>query len=250
MRFMPPTLLTLLLLAAAMPQLGWSNHSPAPALPFAVNRIMPAIDISAAQLSEANALLDIHERYPSSWIKEYVSVEVLTVHQGEPRKATSTSDVLTAAQKDLMVKADAGTDINVTVHYMPENNLSQNDVKEIAFAVSVRPDKEASFSGGQERMHQYLEQRVIDRIPEGTFEGFDFAAITFTVSENGGIDDVRVVESSRNDQVDAQLVETISNMPRWSPAAYADGTQVKQSFALTVGNMENCMIHTLNILPK
>jgi TonB family protein len=149
-----------------------------------------------------------------------------------------------------MTSADAGTDILVTVRYMPKNNLSHNDEKELAFAVTVRPETEATFPGGKEHMHQYLAQSAIDRIPVGTFQGYDLAAITFTVAANGGIDNVRIVESSNDEEVDALLVKTISAMPRWNPATYADGTRVKQAFAFTAGNMENCMIQTLNILEQ
>jgi len=36
-------------------------------------------------------------------------------------------------------------------------------------------------------------------------------------------------------------------MPRWKPAKYTNGSTIKQEFALTVGNMENGVIHLLNL---
>ena len=87
----------------------------------------------------------------------------------------------------------------------------------------------------------------MDQIPDGLFTGYDLAAVKFTIDEAGRITDAHVFWPSKDEKTDALLLETICNMPNWKPAAYADGTTVKQEFVLTVGNMENCAIHLLNI---
>ena len=83
----------------------------------------PPISISKEKLKEADSLIHLNKRYQSSWIKEYISVEVLTTYKGKIKKAASKNDILSQEQKDHMKMADLGTNISVNVQYMPENNF-------------------------------------------------------------------------------------------------------------------------------
>lgn len=42
------------------------------------------------------------------------------------------------------------------------------------------------------------------------------------------------------------MLETIQEMPHWTPARYANGTKTTQEFAFVVGHMESCVINTIN----
>ena len=91
----------------------------------------------------------------------------------------------------------------------------------------------------------------MDKIPDGSFIGYDLAAVKFTINEEGKITDAHIFgseyQTSKNEKIDELLLETICNMSTWKPAEYANGTKVKQEFVLTVGNLENCMINLFNI---
>ena len=240
-------LIVLLFIALAFPCLGSSQGSLTNELPYEVNRIYPYISITKEQLIEAHTLMDLNTYYKSSWIREYISVEILTSYQGRIKKAGSKNGTLSQEQKDFMNRADVGTDISVKVQYIPENTLTHNDIKEIKFTFTVDPESEAKYSGGQQHLKQYLKEKAIDEIPDGSFKELELAAVKFTISEQGEIIDAHVFESSKDEKIDELLLEAIRNMPCWRPAEYSSGIKVKQEFVLTVGNMKNCMINLLNI---
>jgi len=246
-------ILILLLIVLAMPQFGAAQDSPTTELAFEVNRIYPSISIAKENLKEANTLLDLNKNYKSSWVRSYISVEILASHKGELRKAVSKNDHLSQEQKDLLNMADEGMDIAVKVQYLPENTLQQNDSKEIKFKFSVEPESEATYIGGAQKMRQYLKEHAIDEIPVESFQNYDLAIIKFTVNEEGGVVDAHIFEplqrQPKDEKIDKFLLETICTMPNWKPAEYANGKKVKQEFALTVGNHKSCVINLININP-
>lgn len=239
----------ILLFIFSKPGLAQENQSAD--LKFEVNKIYPYLSISEKQLQEAQTLLDLHEKYPSSWIKDYISVSIQTVHQGKTRKASGDTAELNDAQKRNLVSADRAPGIEVEVHYIPNNHLSQNEPKVLHFKVGIIPKKSATYIGGIEKLNPYLVQNAIENIPPSRFKDFDLATILFTVNTSGAITEAQVFQSvynTRQDQeIDQLLLEAIRNMPNWQPAEYLDGTKVKQAFAFTVGNHESCLINLLNL---
>ena len=251
-------LIVLLCIALALPYLGSSQDNLANELRYEVNRIYPFISITKEKLNEAHTLTDLHDEannlnhyYNSSWIREYISVEILTSYKGGIRKVVSKNDTLSQEQKDIMNIADVSTDISVKVQYIPENTLTHNDIKELDFTFTVLPESEAKYPGGQQQLKQYLKENAIDKIPGGSFKNYDLTSIKFTINEEGQIIDAHVFESVfqpyKDEKIDGLLLEAIRNMPCWEPAEYANGVKVKQELVLTVGNMESCVIHLLNI---
>ena len=239
-------IIAILCFAIALPGLAFAQDDQPDELQYEVQRIYPYISIARQQLHDANTLLDLNERYQSSWVREYLSVEVLTIYGGTLRKSVSKNDVLSDEQKDHMYTADVGTDITVNVHYMPENNLSHNEAREINFTLNVDADSGARYVGGPHALMLFLKERAIDHISDGSFRDYDMASIKFGIDEVGQIIDAHIY-TSQDDAIDELLLAAICDMPAWKPAEYSDGTKVKQEFVLLVGSMENCMIPTLNI---
>jgi TonB family protein len=235
--------LVLLFLFFSFPHSIFSQKDLSASLPFEVNKIYPYVSKTKAAMNEAETLMDLNDHYPASWVKEYISVEVWA----NSRNAVGKNEFLTQEQKDIMNGSDIGSDILVKVRYLPENELKNNEVKELSFTFVLQPEKDAHFIGGQAPLLSYLKEKAIDKIPEGVFTGYDLAALRFTISEEGAITDALVIESSKDEQVDALLLEAIRDMPCWVPAEYTNGEKIRQDFMLTVGNMENCIVHTFNI---
>lgn len=237
----------LLFIIPAFPHPGSSQDNSTGAIRFEVNRRHPPVSVTKGKLHEAHTLNDLNPYYKSSWVREYISVVVSARDKGRTKNAHGKNDILSQEQKDLMNKADQGTNIEVMVQYMPQNTLSQNDVKEINFTFTVEPESEAAYPGGRQPMNQYIQEHAIDKISETGFRQTDFSAVKFTVNEVGHIADAHLFWKSENDKADELLLVAISNMPRWKPAEYSGGVKVKQEFVLTVGNIENCAINLLNI---
>lgn len=218
-------------------------------LKFEINRVLPSISIQETKLAEINTLTDLDKRYPTSWVREYISVEVSAYKNGTKITASGTSDVLNQEQKELIRSADRSNGIAVAVMYLPENSLKDNTVKQYDFKVTVMPHKNAEYAAGAAELIQYLQKNSIAGIDAGSFTGYDLTAIKFTIAEQGQIADIQVALPSKDAKIDEMLVTAISKMPNWKPAEFSNGLKVKQDFVLTIGNMENCMVNLLNIRP-
>lgn len=214
---------------------------------YKVSKVLPPLSIARVELKEANTLLDLNPYYKSSWIRSYHSVEIKAMLNGELQETTNTDHTLTEAQKELIEKADIGTDIAVKVRYIPENTLANNEMKEMNFTFSIDPEKEASYVGGTQQLNEYLTKKGIGKIPNSSIPQYNLAAVKFVVNEEGQIINTEIAETSKDEELDKLLVETICNMPDWTPATYADGTRVKQEFVLTVGDHTSCVVNLLNI---
>lgn len=237
----------LLFIVLALPYLGNSQDNLTFDLEYGVHRVYPYISITKEKLNKAQTIADLNKHYKPSWVREYITVELVTSYKGKVKKAVSINDLLTQEQKDIMDKADVDTDISVYVKYIPENTLKQNDSKEINFSFKVDPESEAKFPGGEKQLNKYLKENAVDKIPGGIFRQHHLTAVKFTINEEGQISDAHVFESSRDEEADKILLETICNMPNWKPAEYANGVKVKQDFAFAVGDMNSCVINLINI---
>lgn len=216
-------------------------------LPFEVNRVLPPFHSSQKALAQAQTLNDLNPHYPSTWVRQYLSVKVATLQQGAEMQAFGKSNTLNQKQIDLIANADLGADISILVEYIPENSLLFNETKQIDFVVSIDPAKEATFVGGDAALRAYLWENAISTIPEGTFIKYDLAIIKFTIDEAGRIANPHVFSAFKLKEIDELLLNAICNMPDWNPATYADGTRTAQDFVLTIGNMGNCKVNLLNI---
>ena len=125
-------------------------------LKFEINKVLPFISVQENKLNKINTLTDLNKRYPSSWVRKYISVQISAFRNGTHTKASGISDVLNQEQKELIRLADRSRDIAVSVRYLPENSLKNNTVKQYDFKVSIMPDKNAIYSEGAEQLIQYL----------------------------------------------------------------------------------------------
>lgn len=239
---MKNNIITLFLLYLAFS--GFSQDSLTYDLSYDVHVNYAPISISEEQLKEAVTLIDLNDRYKSSWMKEYISVEILTSYKGTVRKALSKNDTLSQQQKDHMISADLGTDISVKATYVP---IGLNDVKEYKFTFTIHPENGAEYVAGQEELKKYLKATAIDNIAEGSLKQYQLAAIKFTISEEGQVVNPHIFWRSEDEKTDTLLLETIRQMPDWKPATYANGIKTKQELVFTVGDMESCAVNLLNI---
>jgi len=218
-------------------------------LNFEINKVLPFISIQENKLDKINTLTDLNKRYPTSWVKAYISVEISAFKNGIPIKVSGNSDVLNQDQKELLLLADRSSDIDVSVTYLPDNSLKDETPKQYDFKVTVLPDKNADYAEGAAQLIQYLHENSIVNIEAGSFTGYDLTAIKFTITEQGSITDIQIALPSKDKKIDGMLVTAISKMPTWKPAEFSNGLKVNQDFILTVGNMDNCMVNLLNIRP-
>ncbi|MFT6336019.1 MAG: hypothetical protein ACI86M_000600 [Saprospiraceae bacterium] len=241
-------LFVVILVVSALPINGVSQNTNVDDVWFDVMRVYPNPTLNRDTLTAAKKVVDIHKYYKSSWIREFISVEVFATVNGKEKKASSKTDVLTEEQKQNMEMADIGSEISVFVHYIPENTLRNNEHKVYDFSFSVDADNEASYLEGKTKLKKYMNKKAISKIDSELFKGnYKLAAVKFSVDEDGQIVDAHVANSSDDKEVDVLLLDAVCNMPIWKPAEYANGQKTKQEFVLAVGSKESCNMNLLNI---
>lgn len=206
----------------------------------------PPLSMSKETLEKADSIAHLDRMYKSSWIREFISVEISASHNGSIKRAMSKNDLLTREQKDLMIMADFGSSITVKVDYIPDNNLKHNDPKNHSFSFLVDPENEAAYPGGKTKRKEYLKENILDKIPLNAFKQHQLYAVKFIIDEDGIVSNPHVFWSSEDESTDRILLESICNMPIWKPAEYANGNKVKQEFVLLVGDMKSCTLNMVN----
>jgi TonB family protein len=194
--------------------------------------------ISTEKLQTPQTMSDIRPGYPSSMIEEYTSTEISVMSDGKVHKATGVNETLSEAQQSLLQTADVGTDIEVNIGYIHQNPVTLfPDVRKMHFVITVVPEVEAEYPGGQQELNQFLKENAIDKIPADFAKEMKLVFIHFTVSEEGKITNAHVTESSKDSEIDKLLLKAIRKMPDWKPAVNAEGKLVEQEFEFVVGNL-------------
>ena len=212
-----------------------------------IHKVMPPLSVERATVNEAITIQDVHRQYKPTWIKEFINIEIRTIQDGQSKIARSMDDILTKEQKINLSASDINTDIYLKIDYIPNNNLKHNDPKTYDAAFRINPDKDAQFADGEKSKMKYLLENVIPKVADYKFEQHALTAIKFTVDKSGSIENVSIKESSKNMKVDQSLIDAICNMPTWKAAEFYEGTQVNQDFVLTLGDIQSCIVPTLNI---
>jgi hypothetical protein len=190
-------------------------------------------------LNDAKKLSDINPDFPSSWINKYHQVKITATSDGNLVSIESDDDQLNKSQIQTLNNADIGSDVNVSVKYNPKNSTEDN-VREINFTYSIVPEIEARFSEDYQDLKSYIKTHVIDKLTEDKLENIESAIVRFTIGEEGKPINPIVELSSKNTEVDQLLINMITNMPYWKPAAGKDGSKIKQDFVLNVGTLIGC----------
>ena len=214
---------------------------------YQINRVQKYVSISPVQLDKATTLNHLNHYCKTEWVKEYKSVDMTVVVKGKKNIVSTANDKLTTTQKQLIQSADIGSDIDVIIHYIPDNNLSGNKIEEMDFSFRIDPEQEASFIGGKNQLDKYIEKTIINKVTIDDVAQYQVAAIKFTIDEEGHVVDAHVAQASKNKDADKLLLKSICEMPNWQSAKYSDGTTTKQEFVFTIGDPYSCTMNMLDI---
>ena len=192
--------------------------------------------VNKEKLSEANLVSDVISDYPSLWIVDCYSTEIVASVDGKTLSATGSGELLSKEQKNLLQSIDMCSDLTLKMSYTYKNGINnavEND--KMKFRALVVPNTEAEFPGGEKEMVAYLEKNAGEKIPETTSKVSYGAILSFTVNEEGEIASAKILMPSQNKKADGLLLDAIYKMPKWKPAQNLNGTKVKQEFELRVG---------------
>jgi len=177
---------------------------------------------------------DLLPHYPESWLERYRSTQLIVTKGEQITKAKGKSNVLTSAQIDLLKGVELNNKIQILIEYTQTNVITkavENRTMDISFVIV--PDQEAVFTEGE--LLDYLKDQIAKEIASKQFNQFEQFAAKFTVAENGTVEAVKTLETSKNKAIDQLIIKIIQNMPKWKPAQNNDGKKVKQEFELYTG---------------
>ncbi|MFI5151572.1 MAG: TonB family protein [Bacteroidia bacterium] len=195
--------------------------------------------IKNEKLNQAKFISDVIPYYPASWIKSYVSVEILATCNSRAMAAMSTNDTLNTAQINILNTADLGTDVIINIKYKYENGITDHlDIGTMHYTTTVVPETEAEYPTGFQQMTEYLKENVFNHISESLFK--QGIKVRFTVKEDGEITTAQISTTSGSMITDKLLLEAINKMPKWRPAGNSKGAKVKQEFEFSAGGNEGC----------
>ncbi len=213
---------------------------------YEIVQVYKPLSVSKASLIKANKVEDLHRHYKDSWVKEYLHVDVSAFVDGKLLTHTSKDQNLSVDQKQLMLDADRGTEIEVVVNYMPDNTLKHNVAKKFDFAFMVNPEIDASYVGGEKRLMQTIKEDLIDVASWDNLRQFQLAVVKFIVDTDGRIIEPKIFWSSDDEETDAKMIDFVCNMAAWEPAQYDTGKKIAQAYALTIGDNNSCVVPMLN----
>ena len=193
--------------------------------------------VTKETLLAAKKLSDLNPGYPSSWITQYVSTEIIVTSKGKVVRAEGINETLNEDQLRIIKMADPGTDLVVDIDYKYTNPITGHlDPRIIHYTLTVSPGVEARYPGGNEKLNRYLEDNAIYKISEQDSKAIQPVLIRFTITETGEVANAQIANSSENPGVDKLLLKAIKKMPKWKPAENLDGEKVRQNFEFSVGN--------------
>ena len=115
-----------------------------------VNWIYQTARVKEDHLNKVAKLDDIISGYPTNWLTDYVSAEIQTKCNGKIKSAKGPNQILTAEQKNILRNTDLNSALEIKVKYRAKNSATaEMAIREMVFGVTVVPDIEAEYNGGQ-----------------------------------------------------------------------------------------------------
>lgn len=203
--------------------------------------ILPAYRkaVSGEVLRNARTISDINPGFPVSWIREYGSVTLRLIHNGDTLTVYGNSNQISKKQHELLNLATTGSDIVFDVQYI-QASADSKDFRTIHFEYSFAPSTEAYYHGGQEAMSAYFDEHVLSRIPEEERKAIDFGSFSFVVDDLGEIRDIKTMHSTGVSRIDDMIMECLQHMSGWEPAKNDTGEKLFQTFRFNLGNQIGC----------
>ncbi len=214
---------------------------------FEILKVDPSFSISKEQVEDLTSLEEINKHFKPEWVKQYFSVKTMAIIDGKEKSVTSENNHIDSAQKALLKQADEHELVHISINYLPNNSLKQNEAKEIHFSFAFKPSIDAVPLEGNATLAHKIKEELSAKNLAYRQEKHQLAIATFSISAEGHPFNVKMVSSTKNPTIDSVIVEQLNCMPKWNPASYANGKATQQDFALLIGDDQSCNINLVNV---
>ena len=197
--------------------------------------------IKLGQIQQAETLKDLNPSFPAEWIDSNAYVKVVLSSEQEEKvfQVTGPNDQLTPKQQALINQLNISDQLKILVKYNSINAATQiKELRNIEFTLTLVPEIEAQFKGGEENLNDYVQEEIIKKLE--IHPQFDLASFSFNINEQGKIASVEMLQSSNNEIIDELILNQIRLMPNWNPAKNIAGENINQTFEILFGNLVGC----------
>lgn len=187
------------------------------------------MSVTQSQLIKARTIPQIHDRFCADCVKKYLTTELTVVYEQTEKSATGNSIDLNESQKQLISNSQVGTQLQLKVRYIPENNLSHNPPQEMEDVFHVLPATLPAFAQGTEALYEYVDNEILQHMTKTQKDSLDYIKMDFDVNINGEIENTVIVRSSGDSTLDELISTKLCNMPRWIAARTSYGIPVNHT---------------------
>ncbi len=171
---------------------------------------------------------------------EYSSVEISEAANTQQISASSNSDMLSPEQKKLMNNAAIGSTLSIVVKFKLKNRyatLNNENIYQGFLNLNIVPTFEAKFPGGMTQFVNYINANIFDQCANNKeYAQLSFMKVKFTVDKNSSITGAKLLEGSKNIQLNQRVLEALNKMPKWQAAMNSKRINVQQSFEFYFGS--------------
>ncbi|MFS4491944.1 energy transducer TonB [Maribacter sp. 2308TA10-17] len=186
----------------------------------------------------------IHDFFYAEEIQEMVVLESVDINMIKNERPSHIHEIgytkeLNEAQLKLIQTFDYSSNFAIRAEFKKVNTYTGMLVDEYSNPhITIVPEKQAEYVPGKNALITYLRENSKEAIIDVQKDKLRPAKLYFTVTKNGGIENVRLDNHSGYPEVDKKMMELISNVPgSWEPAENINGEKVNQELVISYGLM-------------
>ena len=192
--------------------------------------------ITEENLHNAKSIIDILPIKATRSVENYSNVTVAVIHNEGELIKTSKDEILNPAQLKLLQTTDCTSNIHITANYKNKNEESNYNNNELVYYMSILPEKQAEYTEGYDALIEYLKTNSKEKsaiIEKGNLKP---GKVSFTITTEGLVSDVKLTSTSGYTSVDKTLVELMTSLPgKWYSATNSKGEKVNQEMVFFFG---------------
>ena len=197
--------------------------------------------ITKENLHKAKSIIDIFPKKATQSVESYQVVEVVIHPDVKKISEIGDSDVLNTAQKELLQSADYSTNFYISTNCRSKNaDTGELEADSLVYWMTIVPEKEAEYTDGHDALIEYLKENSKEKTAIIKQDKLQPGKVSFTVTKEGTISNVKLTSTSGYPSVDEALIELVSKIPgKWDPAKNSKGKKVDQELVFFFG-LQGC----------
>lgn len=176
----------------------------------------------------------------ADWTKYPIQFVQVSILGDENEKSELGNDlVLNAAQTKLLKSINYSDNFRFTASCVGTVDGSGNiDPCDLAYYLTLIPEKEAEYSLGEEGLLTFLRQNSEAKTVNLSGDELQPGKVYFTITSNGTVSNVKLESTCGYPLIDETMIELLSKAPgKWISAENSKGENVDQTFVFSYGKV-------------